>query len=142
MNVFTLTQIRAILTALKDTDAILDGVTIKLYQNDFVPGPDSVLGDFTVATFTGYATSAEIAWAGPVNADDGTPELVGQRLIFTATDAAEPNTIYGYYALDSGGALLWAERFDEAQNVSIAGDSVIFVPRVSVEMLNGASDIS
>lgn len=117
-------------------------MTIKLFQNDMTPSPGSVLGDFTVATFTGYATSGAIVWAGPVNADDGTPELVGQRLIFTATDGAVTNTIYGYYALDAGGGLLFAERFESPQNVAIAGDSVIFVPRVSVEFSNSGSEVS
>lgn len=135
-------QVQATLTALKEADALLDGVTVKLFQNDIVPGPDSVLGDFTVADFTGYATSAALVWAGPVLKDDGTPELVAQRLMFTCTNATTPNTIYGYYLLDSEGGLLGAERFEAPQQVSLVGDTVMFVPRISIEYSNSASEVS
>jgi hypothetical protein len=141
-NVFPTAQIQAALTALKDADAMLDGALVKLYQNDLNPGPTTVLGDFEVATFTGYTTSSAIAWAGPVNGDDGEPELVGQRLIFTATSGTPTNTIFGYYVIDAGGALLYSERFSTQQQVSKAGDSVIFVPRVGLDFLNGASEVS
>lgn len=107
-----------------------DGALVRLFQNDIQPTKDSILADFTIATFTGFATSAAIVWAGPILNPDGEPIVIGDLKLFTGgSPFTVSNTIYGYYIVDAAGTkLLWSERFALAQVVAAAGQSVQVVP--------------
>lgn len=109
---------------------LFDGALVKLFQNDFQPTKDSILADFTVATFSGYAASAAVAWSGPVLNTAGQPVIIGDLKLFTGTSPfTVSNTIYGYYVVDTAGTkLLWAERFALSQIIAAAGQSVQVVP--------------
>lgn len=123
-------QRRAIVDGLTAEDALLNGAIAKLYQNDYQPTPQSVLGDFTVATFAGYASSSAIVW-GPAFTDTlDQAQTVGSVKQFNCNASTTPNVIYGYYITSGDGmTLLFAERFAEAQAINGVGDSVVLVPR-------------
>lgn len=123
-------QRRAVVDGLTAEDGLLDGVIAKLYQNDYTPTPQSVLADFTVATFAGYASSSAITW-GPAFTDSlDQAQAVGSVKQFNCNASTTPNVIYGYYITSGDGAtLIFAERFAEPQAINGVGDSVVLVPR-------------
>lgn len=99
-------------------------VQLGLYQNNLTPGSGTVFGDFTAATFTGYASIAV-----PM----GAPATIGGKATITATGVAAfvmgtpgtGNTIYGYYVwVPSTSLLLWAEKFDNSVILANAGDEI------------------
>lgn len=77
------------------------------------PNIDSIPGDFTEATFTGYAPASGLAPSGPFNM----PGEGGMSLQFPLTFAASspltsgPQSIVGYWVDDGAGHVLLAELF-------------------------------
>lgn len=120
----------AILQELIATGNLLDGVKLRLFQNDFTPVPASVLADFTIATFTGFATSTAVVWGTPYYQQDGTPNVAGDLKTFAAgSPLTVTNVIYGWYLID-GAASVWlaAYRFDQPIPVSIPLQAIPVVP--------------
>jgi len=102
---------------------ILDAATIGLYTNAFDPHPDMVIGDFTAATFGGYAADASLALAGPFNmGEDGL--AMTQSYYFAATDPiGTPETVMGYYIGTAAFAdIICAERFADPVPFAVALD--------------------
>jgi len=91
----------------------LTGAEVELFQNDILPTPETPLGDYTLATYDGYAAQA-VTWLAPSVADDGSVELVGTVPEWRPTGSVTPNVIYGMLLLTAGGALRAALRFDDA----------------------------
>lgn len=90
----------------------LDACKVKLFQNNIVPGPNTILGDYTEATYSGYAAEA-ITWSDPTIADDGSIEVIGIVGEFRPTSSVVVNSIYGLLLVDTTGAILYAgARFD------------------------------
>lgn len=89
---------------------LLDGLTIKLFQNDYTPVNTSVAGDFTVATFDGYSNQTLSGFSAAALNVDNKAQTVGDLVTWTKTAGATSNTIYGYYVVTGGGALVYAER--------------------------------
>jgi len=115
---------RTTLAAMVDTDGLLDGAKIKLFQNDLVPSPTTVIGDLTVASFAGYAAQ-DADWGTVYNMPDGGAGVVSPTDPFVATGVGLPQTIYGFYFTDTAGtALLGVRRLAEPQTVNVAGDAV------------------
>lgn len=109
--------------------AQLDGGSLRLYQNDITPSVDSILTDFTVATFTGYANKTIATWGATYVDVNDKATTVAPLQTFAATAATVGNTVYGCYYLDSGGALVWAARFDEQWTFQDTGDTYNMVPK-------------
>lgn len=124
-----------ILAALIDTAAEFDGAKIKLWHNDYVPTKDSVIADFTICDFTGYATSSAIVWGGPLLNGDGEPVILSDLKLFTGgTPFTVSNTVYGYMVTDGAGTkLLWSERFDNAIIVAATGQTVPVIASFGAE---------
>jgi hypothetical protein len=103
---------------------------LRLFSNNLTPGVANVVGDFTEATFGGYAAIdlSAMAAAAINGSDQGFKQLLANS--FTATGAGLPQTIYGWYITihNIGGAdkLFLCERFPAAQLVASSGDSVQF----------------
>lgn len=108
---------------------LLDTGSLRLYQNNFTPSPTSVLGDFTVATFDGYANKAIAAWGAVFLDPLGLATTIAPLQTFTMTGATTPNIVYGAYYLDKNGALMWAERFAVPVNFAAAGNTLPLVPK-------------
>lgn len=126
-------QMRAVvnaLTAVGPPAGLLNGVKVKLFQNAATPGPDSVLADFTEATFPGYAESAAVVWGAALSNALNQAFTAGGTVQFTCTGAATPNTIHGYYLVDgaTGNVLIAAEAFASPQPITAAGQGLVVQP--------------
>jgi len=96
---------------------------VHLYTNIFSPTPQMVIGDFTEATFGGYATVVAVVWLGPVNL---TPTKYGMQVTvnFLATDPiGASENVTGYFLTDSVGTeIRAAEEFDTVVPFAEGGD--------------------
>lgn len=88
----------------------LGGCTAKLFKNDHTPGGADVVGDYTEADFNGYAPIPLNDWGPAFTNFAGDAQTDEKLRVWTQTDAAIVNTIYGYYVVDGGGNLIFAER--------------------------------
>lgn len=90
----------------------LDQATIGLFTNAFDPNADMVIGDFTAATFSGYAPDATLALLGPFNIST-TGKIMTNSFYWSAADPiVTPETVMGYYIGSAAfAAILLAERF-------------------------------
>jgi len=130
---WTRVQMKALLTGLKAADATLDGAKVRLFMNDVTPDMDTVLGDLTTATYTGYADSADLVWGVPYVNSLGAVEMAAGSVEFSPSDDAAPCTIYGYAILDEAAGLFAAERIEPPFPMVAADDNLIIVPRVSIK---------
>lgn len=103
---------------------------IRLFVNDITPTHDTVTGDFVEASFGGYA-SGDISGSGTIS-ENGSDEatLTFPTFTNTATGSGLPQSVYGYYVTDVGGALLWAERDPTGPIVIAAVDDEVTVDAV------------
>lgn len=108
----------------------LNGSKMILFKNDVHPTKDSVLGDFTPATFPGYATSAAIVWGAAFEAEDGSAQIVGPTVQFLSDDLPDPvETVYGYCVVNGDAdELIFAERFAAPIQVDHEGQPINVVP--------------
>jgi hypothetical protein len=96
---------------------------IKLFQNDFTPTPTSVIGDFTIASFSGYA---DVTGAFGAPGIDPSGNAVAPHPCVWSTDGVTPGAAYGLYIVDSAGNLVAGARFDDAPyNFVNAGDQLV-----------------
>lgn len=110
----------------------LIGSVVDLYQNDLTPDRHTVVGDFVVANYDGYAQSA-VTWLAASRADDGSIELVGTVPEFRPTGALVSNTIFGYFLRDGAGNLLASARDDLAPlPMGSTLDSILITVRVRI----------
>lgn len=121
---------RAILAELVDVGNFLDGCCVRMFSNDVSPGPETVIGDLTECTFTGYAASSAIVWGAPYTDTLGVAHVTGGSKQFTQTADTVNNIAYGYYVTTTGGspALKYAVRFDEPVAFNGPGVAKVVVP--------------
>jgi hypothetical protein len=106
----------------------LNAVTCHLYQNDVTPTSTSDVATFVEADYGGYATQP-IVWGATFMNPDGNAETNGESLQFQPSSSATPNSIYGYFVTDTGGALMFAERFSPAPRpMATPSDALVVVP--------------
>jgi hypothetical protein len=100
---------------------------IRLFSNNITVGPNTVIGDLTESTFTGYAAQA-LATVPAAVAD---PVLGGVSIfipshLFTASGTTTPaESCYGAYLVDTAGALIAAANLQTPVDMSDNGDSVM-----------------
>lgn len=116
----------AILDTLKGVGGELEGAIVHLFDNDIVPNIDSVIADFTEATFAGYAASTAIVWSTSFRNSLNQAQTVGDTKTFQLS-ALPGATVYGYY-LTVGGALRASERFAAPVPLALVGNAVVLVP--------------
>lgn len=112
--------------------ATYHGVTVHLYTNPVTPAHNSILTDFTQATYGGYLPQGVDAWGLPFRDVDGVIRIAAEDLQFQPTDSVTPETIYGAY-ITSGSppVLLSAERFDTPVPFNTPADGLLYTPRVN-----------
>jgi len=100
---------------------------LKLFQNDFTPNFDSVIGDFTEADFVGYA-AIEAAGNPTIGVDPVTGDLLvvwADGSNFLAGAITGPQTLYGWFVTNSAeNASYMAGRFETPIVVDENGDVV------------------
>jgi hypothetical protein len=97
---------------------------VYLYQNNYTPVQGSVVGSFTEATFSGYA-SVSFTLGTPTEVSNKAKSVATAASVFTHNGGGTANTIYGYYVKDgTTGDLVWAERFGSSQIMTNNGDQI------------------
>ena len=130
MGFTTVLQLAVAADIITAVTGALIGAEVELYTNDVLPVPTSVIGDFDLATYTGYAAEA-VAWLAPAISDSGEVEVVGIVGEFRPTNSAVPNDVYGFILTDGAGVLLGGGRFtDGPLPMNSALDQIIITPRV------------
>lgn len=131
MFVFTQAALRELLNegSGNSTITLLSSSSISLYQNDVSPAYNSVAGDFTVATFSGYGGAATTTFGPAFNKATGGVATDGGGLQWQATGSATTNVIYGY-TLTSAWGFVGGERFADPVPVNQAGDAVLARPEL------------
>lgn len=97
----------------------LQAATLHLFVNNFTPVDYMVIADLTEASFPGYAP-VNLVWVPPTFYFGPWSEADFVPVLFTNTDTTNSYTVYGYYVLDAGGALVGAGLF--------AGSPLTLVP--------------
>lgn len=116
-NVGALAVVGTLRTALEDC-------TVDLYQNDYTPSPGTVIGDLTVADFSGYGqkTVADLLAAYIDPAGGASAQIATQQ--WDHSGGGVSNTVYGFYVRTAGGVLILAGRFAEPIPMAAIGDSI------------------
>lgn len=116
------------------------GLKVHLFVNPASPNLDSVLGDFTEATWTAYA--ALVAGTAPTVTYDvitGNLTLTVQEpaggWLFLGPVAAPgaPITVYGYYVTDNGSTTLLAAALLDAPVIINAGGQSVDIGDVTLQ---------
>lgn len=110
------------------------GFQMHLFQNNLDPDDDTVLADFTQASFSGY-TPVTISF--PLN---GTITVAGEARLQAspanfqcAPTIVVGNSIYGYYITqESGTQLIYSERFSAAPFLMDSPGAVLTVVTTAV----------
>lgn len=90
----------------------IPGAVLRLFRNDFVPGPASAAADFMECNYAGYATvmlSGQLT--PPAKVSDGHWESVSNLYTYNAPAAGPGNLVYGPYVTVAG-APVACSRFD------------------------------
>lgn len=107
---------------------------LRLYQNNYTPVEGSVLGDFTEATFSGYAQATPLV-AVDITGPDGTNRwtITWSQCSWTK-NGATGNQIYGYYVLNAANQVLFAERFGAAPiDMTVNGNHLQLTPKLTMK---------
>lgn len=102
-------------------------MNLHLYVNNLTPDLNTTLGDFTVASFTGYLTQSVAAADFSVSTAGHLSTGIADPVAFTNSSGG-PVSVYGYYLTGDDGALIGCARFDSAPLTIDDGDSLPVVP--------------
>ncbi len=98
-----------------------------LFVNAITLTPETTLAMLTVATFDGYALSADAVWGAPYLNADGSWSYSSSLIQFLMTGTTTPNTVYGYYVVpdpNTGSNLSWAELFTAPIPMTTTGNAI------------------
>jgi len=111
---------------------LLDAMTLRLFMNDFTPGPDSVAADYEAADFDGYAPVAAVELLAVGQNEEGLPTAYWEPKAFTKSGAVTDNVIFGWMLTSAAGTTIWiARRLDEPVAMSLAGQVLVVSPELS-----------
>ena len=112
-----------------------ENISIRLYANNVIPDENSTIATFVeVANGLGYTNGGISLTPGSWSVISGNPSQAEHtEVTWTFTGAA--GNIYGYYITrDTGGELMWAERFTNGPfNITTNGDEIKITPRLTLE---------
>jgi len=78
---------------------------VRLFKNNFTPTPANVVGDFTEATFTGYAAvQVNSKFGSPYKVIDGEYQTDSSAFTFSCSGGSS-QTVYGWYLTFFDGAV-------------------------------------
>lgn len=113
----------------------LAAATVSLFVNDVNPLEGAVIGDFTLATFTG-STPIALGTFGEVYASaDGGAESVAPLMQWD-WDAGDAETVYGIVIKSAavGTPLLGYARLENAREMNNTADSLVIIPRFKLSL--------
>jgi len=106
--------------------------TMHLYKNNYTPVIGSDVPDFLQADFSGYTFVSLTGWTPAAFDTIARAISHANQAQFTHNGGGVANSIYGYYVLDPGINLMWAERFTTAPiTMALIGDTFGVVPYVT-----------
>lgn len=106
---------------------LLDTLKLRLYVNNFTPQVNHDIGDFTEATFAGYAAEDVPDW-GAVALNGNQAETAEPPHSFTTTEVSA-ETVYGWYLTDAGETKVYASRpLDTPVPMNVVNKTVIVAP--------------
>jgi hypothetical protein len=104
-------------------------VKLKLYQSNTTLSETTVIGDLTIATWTGYAdiTLTGASWT-VTSADPASASYAKQT--FTSSAGSQSQANYGYVVTNSAGTIaLWGETFSDGPYTIVNnGDKIEVTP--------------
>jgi len=112
----------------------LNGAKLRAYQNNYTPVDTSVIGDFTQATFSGYAEITLNTWtAAALNASNKAETSMAAQT-WTVAAGGVSNTVYGIYVVDAAGNLLYAEANPAGPvTLNTIGQFYSYLPRFTLK---------
>lgn len=122
---------------LKEDDLSIHNLYLRLFQNDYLIDAETVEGDFTEATFTGYTEKmlTRTNWTAPAIVDGKAVTTYTSTSQTWTVGAGTPNTIYGYYVVDDdSGEVVWGENFP-APLAMVEGASLAILPTFKLDEL-------
>lgn len=100
----------------------------RLYTNPGAPNPNTILEDFTEATFAGYTPLLATGWIAADIDDSGRAFSLGNLLTWTRGVGGAGQNVYGYFVTQGNpGPLIFAQRFVGAPYVMTTPGQVITV---------------
>ena len=93
--------------------------TVDLVQATFAPSPTLVIGDLTIATFTGYTQVSNATVPAPFYDLVNGGVSIAVPATFTCTGTAIGNTIYGYVLQTAVPAIVQTGLFEEQLTVNM-----------------------
>lgn len=88
--------------------------SVKLFANDHTPAAADQASDYTEASFDGYAAASLTRDGAAATDGDGKAAQEYARIEWTFTGSDPGPSLYGFFIVDAGGALVCACRFDDA----------------------------
>lgn len=121
----------AALTLMAATPGPLYHPTLILFQNNLTPDANTPFSALTVATFSGYANVAALAFGTPYIDINGVVRIDAPSQDFIATDGVTPNTIYGWALVDAGlTEVYYTQLLDPPVPLTVASQGVSILPSI------------
>jgi len=105
---------------------------LRLYQNNQFPDPTDTAAAYIEATFSGYPGPVPPVFGSAFINGAGQGEIAATTLTFVHNGGPTANTVYGIFVTDSGGGLVYAERFGAPVLMASATDFILYTPRITV----------
>lgn len=107
-------------------------LTLKLYVNDIVPADGDTASTYTeFGAVQGYTSKSLVPANWTIAQSGGKAEATYAQQTWSFTGGT-PVTVYGYFVVDAGGVLRWAERFSASKVVQFNGDQILITPKFTL----------
>lgn len=103
---------------------------LHLYSNNLTPDENTVIGDITEVTSTGYSAITLTSSSWTVATGGGVATASYAQQTYNITTSA---TVFGYYITNTSGDLLWLERFSAAPfQLPGSGGQILITTQISL----------
>jgi len=108
----------------------LGNLTLKLFTNNVTPADTDTAGTYTEASGGGYSAITLTNGSWTLTVGDDPSDVVYAQQTFTFTGALSGSaTVYGYFVVNAGGTLLWAEQLGASFQPANNGDTLKITPK-------------
>jgi hypothetical protein len=108
-------------------------LTLKLFTSNTTPADTDTSGTYTEAAGGGYVAKTLTCGSWTVTVGNDPSDATYAEQVWTFTGALTLGaSVYGYYIVDSDGALIWAERFASNFTPAYAGDKIYLTPKIQL----------